>query len=261
MYNWFKKQRAFPDEIYEQEEPHFWVTKGKKINVSIIMISWSIFAVAISIWLINGSIHVGAQALQENYQTAYNAEKDNTYQSFYDRYFAKAEEAYHVSNEVAISISDLQKKNDLEVLQVSDVEYIIEDKQDNRKGITAWLEVPGEGTYVVNLQAAEFIVDNARGHVLVRLPYPELTNISIDYANVKKLMFKNDLLNESYSIGEELARKQLNSADALIKKELAANQYFYKSAQNAAESMIKGLVKKLNPALDNLQVEVEFIEV
>ena len=152
----------------------------------------------------------------------------------------------------------MKETANLEVLNVSDTEYIVSEDKDNGKGITSWLEVPGQGTYIVNLQAAEFIVDNEREYVLVRAPYPEITNISIDYGNVKKLLFKNNIFDDSYSVGEDLARAQLNSADLLIKKEFASNQHFYLSAQDAAVSSIQCLVKQLNPKLPDLTVDVEF---
>lgn len=156
------------------------------------------------------------------------------------------------------NIKDIENTTGFEVLEVSDTEYIISDKEDNGNGITSWLEVPGQGTYIVNLQAAEFIVDNEREYVLVRAPYPEITNISIDYGNVKKLQFINNIFNDSYSVGEDLARSQLNSADLLIKKEFASNQHFYLSAQEAAVSSIQCLVKQLNPKLPDMTVDVEF---
>ena len=144
------------------------------------------------------------------------------------------------------------------MLKISDVEYSIVGSSDNSNNITSWLEVPGQGTYVVNLQAAEFIVDDERSYVLVRVPYPELTNISIDYANVRKLFFKNDLFDDSYKVGEDLASQQLRSADSLIKKEFTSNQHFYLSAQKAAISTIQCLVKQLNPEVTDLTVDVEF---
>lgn len=66
------------------------------------------------------------------------------------------------------------------------------------------------------------------------------------------------LFNDSYSVGEDLARSQLNSADLLIKKEFASNQHFYLSAQEAAISSIQCLVKQLNPKLPDMTVDVEF---
>lgn len=229
--------------------------KGVSTTIIIILI---LIMGAISIYLATGIVGAGAEALANSYRAAYSSEKSAAYQAQYDKFFDRAESNYHVSNRVAITIGDLKEIANLEVLKVSDVEYIIEESASNSNGITSWLEVPGQGTYVVDLQAAEFIVDDERAYVKVRVPYPELKNISIDYANVQKLFFKNDILNDSYKVGEELAQRQLNSADMLIKKEFASNQRFYLSAQDAAESTIQCLVRQLNPQNADMMVEVEF---
>ncbi len=232
--------------------------KLKKGTSTAIIYVFALIMGAITIYLATGIIGAGAAALSESYNAAYDSEKNAAYQAQYDKYFARAESDYHVSNRVAITIGDLKEVSKLEVLKVSDVEYIIEEGADNSNGITSWLEVPGQGTYVVDLQAAEFIVDDELASVKVRATYPELTNISIDYANVQKLFFKNDILNDSYKVGEELAQRQLNSADMLIKKEFASNERFYLSAQDAAVSTIQCLVRQLNPQNPDLDVEVEF---
>ena len=204
------------------------------------------------------TVRIGVSALKDSYKATYEDEKKTAYDAQYDKYYKQAEKDYHVANRAAISVKELKETANLEVLNVSDTEYIVSEDKDNGKGITSWLEVPGQGTYIVNLQAAEFIVDNEREYVLVRAPYPEITNISIDYGNVKKLLFKNNIFDDSYSVGEDLARAQLNSADLLIKKEFASNQHFYLSAQDAAVSSIQCLVKQLNPKLPDLTVDVEF---
>lgn len=205
-----------------------------------------------------GIIGAGSSALRDNYTAAYEKEKDAAYDAQYNKYYERAEKEYHVSNRTKISIEKIKETANLEVLNVSDTEYIISENEDNGNGISSWLEVPGQGTYIVNLQAAEFIVDDEREYVLVRAPYPEITNISIDYKNVKKLLFKNNIFNDSFSVGEDLARAQLNSADILIKKEFASNQHFYLSAQEAAVSSIQCLVKQYNPKLPDMTVDVEF---
>ena len=161
-------------------------------------------------------------------------------------------------NRVSIYIGNLQEEQKLEVLKVNDVEFIIENKEDNKENIISWLEVPGEGTFVVDLKAGEYIVDEERASVLVRVPYPELTNVKIDYANVQKILFQNDIFNDSIKIGEELAKNQLDKADALIRKEFASNENFYLNAQQAARHTIEGMVKQLNPDVSGLTVDVEF---
>lgn len=220
----------------------------------------AVVMVLLSAFLANRIIKDGAEALANGYEAAYNNERDDAYQKLYDKYFEIAKDKYLVTNVAQISIGDMKEVGKLEVLSVSDVEYVIDDKNDNDYNITSWLEVPGEGTFVVDMQEAEFITDSQRKYVLARVPYPELTNITIDYANVKQLLFDNDVFNESYKIGEEQAIKQLKEADLLIKKELFANQNFYVTAQEAAKTEIEYLVKKFNPSIDGISVEVEFFE-
>lgn len=211
--------------------------------------------IAMSKFLLDSTVQVGTTAAMNSYLSTFESEKESTYQTLFQYYYDEAKNKYLVSNRVGISVGDMKETANLEVLKVSDVEYIIEDQKD---GITSWLEVPGEGTYIVNLQAAEFVIDNDNSYVLVRAPHPELANITIDYENVNKLLFKNDMLNESFKYGENLAQSQLNAANALIRKELAANQNFYLNAEDAAVRTIQCLVKRFNPGIDNLTVEVEF---
>lgn len=229
-----------------------------KWTVMTILIVFCIVLITACIFLYFDAFKVGALALEDNYNSSYASEKNETYQKIYDVFFDVAEEKYHVSNMVSISIGDLKETEKLEILKVSDVEYIIEDKKDNSSNIISWLEVPGEGAFVVDLAAGEYIVDDEREYVLVRIPYPELTNVTIDYANVNKLLFENDIFNDSYSAGEDFAEQQLNKADLLIKKEFVSNQHFYLNAQDSARSTIINLVKQLNPKVPNITVEVEF---
>ena len=203
--------------------------------------------IAMSKFLLDSTVQVGTTAAMNSYLSTFESEKESTYQTLFQYYYDEAKNKYLVSNRVGISVGDMKETANLEVLKVSDVEYIIEDQKD---GITSWLEVPGEGTYIVNLQAAEFVIDNDNSYVLVRAPHPELANITIDYENVNKLLFKNDMLNESFKYGENLAQSQLNAANALIRKELAANQNFYLNAEDAAVRTIQCLVKRFNPGID-----------
>ena len=230
----------------------------KKGTGTVICLALMIVMAAAALLLFQNVIGKGAEALADSYKAALASEKEASYQAQYQKYFDAAEAANHVTNRASIYIGNIKETDKLEVLKVSDVEFIVEDSGNNTGNITSWLEVPGEGTYVVDLNASEFIVDNERAYVLVRLPYPELTNVAIDYSNVKKILFKDDVFNGSYKQGEELASKQLGEADLLIKKEFASNEHFYLNAQEAAISTIECLIRQLNPAVENLSIEVEF---
>lgn len=249
-------------ELSSQELANSSVIKKNRNNKnqgrSVIILALAIIMGAVSFFLITKVINDGANALMDSYHNTYNSEKEDAYQKQYEKYFDKAEKEHHVRNRISINIGNLREIANLEVLKVSDVEYIIEKSDNNKEKITSWIEVPGEGIYIVNLQAAEFLIDDERSFIRVRAPYPELTNITIDYKNVQKLLFKNALLDNSYSVGEDLAREQLRTADILIKKEFASNQNFYLNAQKAAKSSIEYLIRQLNPSVSDLDVEIEF---
>ena len=227
-------------------------TINKIIAVACVVVTGAI------IYLLTGTVDKGVAAMSNSYNEAYSYEKDLAYSEKYDSYKQSIEKRHHVSNNVSIEIGELRETQKLEVLKVSDVEFIIEEGNNNANKITSWLEVPGEGVFVVDMAAGEYIVDNERNYVHIRVPYPELTNVKIDYADVEKVMFKNDIFNDSYKVGEELAQKQLNSASMLIKKEFVSNQKLYLSAQDAAKTSIETLVRQLNPDVEGLSVEVGF---
>jgi len=206
-------------------------------------------------YLVIDSITVGARSAAGNYMAVYQEEKDLAYQSFYQYAFDRAEKRYHVSNRVLISIGSLEEVERLEVLKANAIEFVTENREDNDGNITSWLEVEGEGTFVVDLLAAEFIVDNDRQLVLVRVPSPELTGVKI--ITISRRLFKDDWRNGSFQEGVHLANRQEIEAKLKIEKSLMANQYTFKCAQDVAKSMIVNLVKALNPGVSDLIVEVE----
>ena len=236
--------------------------KKARVNFStlviIVCITIIVTVVTLTTVFFHNTVTDGAESLLDNYNASLAAEREAAYEQQYQKYFDAAEAKYHVSNQVSISVDNIQMTQKLEVLKVSTVVFIVEDKKDNDGNVTSWLSVPGEGTYVVDLQAAEFIVDKSRAYVLVRAPYPELTNVKILYGNVDKVLFQNDIFDDSYKLGEDIAKKQLDEADLLINKEFASNQNFSQSAEKAAISSIQCLVKKMNPGVEDIVVDVEF---
>ena len=208
--------------------------------------------------IFSNSLKIGAESVRNHYITSFESENLATYNKVYSSFFDSGDRKYHVKNKVTIHIGNLEETKKLEVLRVSDVEYIIVNKDSNEDKIESWLEVPGTGVFTVDLHAGEFIIDSDRSYVLVRIPYPELENVGIDYRNVEKLLFEDDALNGSYSVGEDLARQQLGEAVLLIQKEFTSNQNYFLNAQNSAVNTIENLVKQLNPDVPDLIIEVEF---
>ena len=235
-----------------------WPGKLSDTSWTIIYAALVVVMIAAIVLIWNDSVKVGASALADMYNTAYSEEKDASYAKLYQSAFDRAEKKYHVSNTVIISVGNLEESERLEVLKATDVEFITEDSDKNSGGVTAWLEVTGQGTFVVDLKAAEFIINNEQRNVLVRLPNPELTNITITKSERK--LFKDDLFNGSYSEGVSLAIKQRNEAALQIQKALMSNQFVYENAQKVAKSMITNLIKQFNPDIPDLTVDVEYMD-
>ncbi|MCD8052958.1 MAG: DUF4230 domain-containing protein [Lachnospiraceae bacterium] len=229
-----------------------------------------------SIYCFLDAIAVGADAAMNAYESEKDEVAQEVYDVFYNQSYSAAEASHHVSNQVSISIGTLQEEEKLEVLRVSNVEYVISEEEDGEfidnilsavtgifsdDDVVSWLEVPGDGVFTVDLKSAEFILDEERQYVLIRIPEPELSEFAIDYEGVEILYFDDaGLFKNSAKVGEDLAREQLQDAQLQMTQEIHENQRFYRSAQEAAEDLLISLVKELNPDFPDLTVEVEFID-
>ena len=250
-----RKDKPFIKDPF-QEESFF-----EKHWATILLIVLGISILVLTCVRVKAAVDKGSGMIRSKYEEAKEAFTEKVYQTYYDLAFKKAEEKYHVENDVAIDISSIRETAKLEVLKAKDVALVYQEGDRSNQGITAWLQVPGEGIYTVDLMAGEFIVDDVRHNVLVRLPEPELSEFRIDYGNIEKLEFKTGgIFNKSYKVGEETARKMLSRADVQMKQDLTANQKFYSSAKKTAETMIRNLILQLNPEVTDLQVSVEFYE-
>lgn len=226
--------------------------------VSIIVLLVMFVGMAVgSLILFQESISIGASEMFDSYNASFAEERENAYLKLYQSAYDRAMDKYHVSNTVVITIGNLEETQKLEVLKANDVEFVAEDRDSNSGNVTAWLEVEGEGTFVVDLKAAEYIIDNEHQYVLVRIPGPELTDVAI--TQVTRRLFADDFLNGSYREGVDLALKQRNQASLQIQKALLSNQFIYDSAKKAAVSMISNLVRQFNQDVPDLRVDVEFL--
>lgn len=235
----------------------------------------SAMLLCLCVYWIMDTFSIGTSAAIDSFDEAKDEAMNEAYQVFYDMSYDAAEKSHHVSNNVSISIGDLQEEQKLEVLKVSDVTYETPEPKDegwfdaliaNITGIfnaevVSWLEVPGNGVFTVNLQAGEFIIDEDRQYVLIRVPNPELTEFSIDYENVELLLFEEGgAFKNSAKYGVEKAMEQLQSAELTMMQKVNNNQEFYKRARESTEKMLVNLVRELNPQLPDLVVEIEFID-
>ncbi len=215
-----------------------------------------IAAVVISFFAFSSGTLAVKQAFDRERKTAEEA----TYQGFYEQGFKAGEENYHVKNRAVITLGNIRETANLEVLSVSDVVFMIEEPEKANKNIQSWIEVPGSGVYTVDLAAGEFLVDDERSMVFVRVPKPELLpiNINIDHANVKILRFASNAWNTSVRDGEVLAGKQLNEARTRIQEDISSNLQYYEFAESSAKTLLENLIRAINSDIPELKVEIEF---
>lgn len=216
---------------------------------------FSLIIIAALIIAVCSAVYSAKDTYAEQKQAAY----DRVYEGFYDHAFDHAERAYHVANRISISLGDIRETANLRVLEVTDVEYIVENESDNEDGITAWLEVPGNGFFTVDLQTGEFLVNTERREVVVRIPEPVLSDFTIDYQNVNRLYFNNRGGNDSIAVGEELARKQCREAYSELHTAFMSDPKYLESAKRSAETILTNLIRQLNPDVPDLKVLIEYM--
>lgn len=240
----------------KEENSNKWIEIWNKIKKYVYVVVGIILVLVI----IANALRKGVESANAAYKVARDQTEGEQRKESYHLGYDAAESYNHVSNRGAISIESVKEVAELEVLEVSDVEFVFQGADENNENISIWLEVPGTGIFTANLQASEFIVDSERNYILVRVPELELRECKIDYAGVNTLRFENDVFNDSIATGENMAREMLKDGYLLIQKEFASNERYYSSAETAAENLIVNMVKELNPNVSNLQVEVEFMK-
>lgn len=230
-------------------------TVSKKRSGSWLFWTFILFAIA----LVIVAALMPVLKANETYMRSKKLKHDEVYDEFYNAAFEHAENEYHVHNEVSISLGEIRETANLRVLEVTDVEYIIENKEDNDNGITSWLEVPGKGFFTVDLQTSEFLVNEERKEVIVRIPEPVLSDFTIDYQNVNSINFHNSGANDSIAVGEDIARKQCREAYSELHAAFLSNPGYLESAKKSAEAVLKNLITQLNPEVPDLKVKIEYI--
>lgn len=241
--------------------------KKKRLSPTLILTIASIVLVFLTVFLIRIGIRNGGKSLVDNFTDNYESEHDRIYKDLTDFWANKVKEANKVINYQTISIANVKKKADLEVLMVSDVVYEIENKDDNKYHLTRWVQIPGTCTFTVNLKASEFITDTIRNTVTVRIPHI-VSNTQINENKIKELFYKDDsgLLTSTFSkaevikAGEDLVDRQLRDGYVDIRKKFQENPNYEKQAKESAVKVIEKLIKDLNPGNNTLQVFVEFAE-
>lgn len=250
----------------------FWERNGNTSAFAAICLAFVLLCIGI-FQIFDTGILIG-KAAKNAYQKTYSEVSEAKQQEYYQQAYNNAENTHHVSNKITISIGDIQKKQNLEVLKVSNVTYITENdvvEDEAAKSIwgsvtdlfqgdtISWLEVSGESIFTVNMKESEFVIDSERRYVLARIPHPVLGDFTID--KIEPLFVEDTgVARKSASTGVDLADKRVKFAEQVLKKEAESDQFFYESAEKAAETILENLVKGFNHDIPDLTVEVEFID-
>lgn len=229
-------------------------------RTKVLCIAAAVLALFAAVWFGFSGFARGAASVKKAFDREKEIAEKSVYNSFYEQGFAAGEKEYHVKNRAVISLGNIRETANLEVLSVSDVAFMIENPASENKNIQSWIEVPGTGVYTVNLAAGEFLVDDERQLVFVRIPKPELLpeNIAIDHANVQILRFSSNVWLSSVRDGERLAGKQLNEARTKIQEDISTNLQYYEFAENSARTLLENLIRAINSDIPELKVEIEF---
>ena len=236
---------------------HAWGKAKRSAKFSVIGVS--VLLIGIIAALLYFSASRGSAAVRDAFERTKEEVAGMAYQKFYETSYNAAEHDYHVKNRAIITLSGIRETAELEVLSVSDIVYMIKNKNDIFD-TRLWLEVPGTGVFTVNLAAGEFLVDNERRSVYVRLPKPDLStdNITIDHTNVKVLNLDSSAIASSVRDGEQLAQQQLNEALTQIREDIKSNLEYYEYAEESARSLLETWIRAVNKDVEDLTVEIEF---
>ena len=235
--------------------------RKRKLTSTNIMVILVIVLIGIAIVLPIVSINYGARKTYDEYAANFNDVSSKVSNKVKEAVFDYIEEKEQVSAEGTIYIGEIREISKLDVLEVGYDAYVIEDAKDNAVGLTVWEVIPGMAIYSVNLEIAEFTVDETRNYVLIKVPEPKM-EYTISYDN-RKLIFSNEgpsfnWTNKSAAAGE-IAHRQEERALEEIRNTLANNQEHFEKAKASAKDTLTRLVEVLNPGNDSLVIEIEFM--
>lgn len=211
--------------------------------------------------------------IQGTYHSAKDTAKQETEESFYNAVFELSESAHHLSNDITIQIQGITEIRNLEVLNVFLTDYQVWPEQATSGGVLdivvdpligdaeAWIRFDGIGIFTVSLQNADFILDEQRKSVLVRVPSPVMERVLIQQ-DEDDVLYTSDagLFNNASDTGQQLVLSLTQKAQQDMTAKARSNPEYYAQAKASAEKTITQLIKNLNPDLPDLTVEVEFID-
>lgn len=237
--------------------------KDIKSTLIIISIVVSIILVLVIVYMLTNSITDSAKSAVDSFNSSYEQTKKDTYNEFYNAAYLNAEKDNHVSNRESIVIDQIKKISNLEVYKAYDTEYVINEYSTNK--YESWYELNGSCTYFIDLQKSEFLVDQERNAITIRIPDPE-QKYDIDVP--KRLLFADDTItflwwdtnNGSTIIGIDDAHNSEVEGREKIKNYFINNETLINNAKNSAVKVLTNLVEGVNSKVENLTVTIEFLE-
>ena len=232
-------------------------SKKHPITVTVCLIAFNILLIGICGYLWSQAMKLAVSEVEETYESRREEVLEDTTQKYYEWAFQTAEEKYHSSSRAIISVGNIQEEARLEVLRVSDVEFVVHDE--NEDEIKRWLAIPGEGVFTVDMTESEFLIDDVRQTVIARLPEPRLTSDRVESKDIEIYELKKRGLNGNYSTGISAAEKDVKEGQEKIRNAFLSDQEYLISAEKSAELIIRNLILNLNPDAEDLKVVVEFV--
>ncbi len=228
--------------------------KRRRINFTAIVLAvFIILTGSMNLTLYRLTVENAGAAFDAAYQTAKEAQTPLTYEEFY----LAALEQYKTKNDITSAISADYGTGKLEVMKICDSVCIPQStEEDEDSSLT--LVIPFNGVYTIDLSLAEFITDQERGIVTVRVPYPEIAEFKVDYENAKLLDDSGITVTLGKITTPELARGEFEEKNIDLREQITENKIFTENAAETARRKIISTLMALNP-YEDITTDVEFI--
>ena len=228
--------------------------KRRRINfTAIILAVFIVLAASMNLTLYRLTVENAGEAFDAAYQTAKEAQTPLTYEEFY----LAALEQYKTKNDITSAISADYGTGKLEVMKICDSVCIPQStEEDEDSSLT--LVIPFNGVYTIDLSLAEFITDQERGIITVRVPYPEIADFKVEYENAKLLDDSGITVTLGKITTPELARSEFEEKNIDLREQISENKIFTENAAETARRKIISTLMALNP-YEDITTEVEFI--
>lgn len=228
--------------------------KRRRINFTAIVLAvFIVLAASMNLTLYKLTVENAGEAFDAAYQTSKESQTPLTYEQFY----LAALEQYKTKNDLTTAVSADYGTGKLEVMKICDSVCIPQSaSEDEDSSLT--LVIPFNGVYTIDLQLAEFITDQERSIVTVRVPYPEVSDFKVEYENARLLDDSGITVTIGKMTTPELARGEFEGKNIDLREQITENKIFTENAAETARQKIISTIMALNP-YEEVTVEVEFI--